>query len=188
MVAENWNRSSVLGSAGLNLAHGRRWDRGTTGHDDLRRRDLIQPPARHQRRRARAVHAAVKRYGKDHLYVTAQGGRDVGRVDLVTGHVRVTEPDLVIHFDAAVRAWCDEHSVTLARSREEKLPPVVPPSLEPVMAPDLPPPPEPPHLDDMPPPPVPLSSASQPSTAPTVAPAPEWHDLATNRAGQAARE
>jgi hypothetical protein len=139
-------------------------------------------------------------YGKDHLYVTEAGGRNVARVDLTTGAVKLDRPELRDVLHRTVAAWCGEREIPC---------PVAPPApgedapdvaddgragvvvdhLPPPPPPPAPPAPPPPPLSALPaPPPPPLTSGSfavpGPPTPPS-APERDWHDLATNRAGAA---
>lgn len=100
-----------------------------------------------------------RRYGKDYLYVSEADGAKVGRLDLLSGDAVLDRPEMREQFDEAVLAW--RTSATAA-----------------------PPPPHPP------PPPPPPFVAGQVDQTPGDQRDEDggWVDLASNRAGQAARQ
>jgi hypothetical protein len=106
------------------------------------------------------------RYGKDRLYVKDADGGDVGWVDLLTG----TRAIAIAGLDAQIDELVAQHR----EGRELRA--VMPTEPAPVAA--VPPQPVAPDpVAPAPPQPLPAPQASEP----------EWHDLATNVPGQAAR-
>lgn len=111
--------------------------------------------------------ARWRRFGHDRLYVTGASGRKIGWRDLVTGEDHLVEPDRRDEFDTALAGWAADPTTPSAQPAhgqdvEEEVP------SEQLQEPSLQKPP--------------AGEAGAPAVAP------EWLDLASNRAGALARE
>jgi hypothetical protein len=125
-----------------------------------------------------------RRYGKDRLYVSSDGGERIGWVDLTTGTQTLEDASAAEAFQVAVAGFCAAHGLPLPSGSAPAVVPAPRPELPAAAV----------QVSALPSPTEPLPApAPTPSAAPTapavpdLAPAPAWVDLALNVPGLAAR-
>jgi hypothetical protein len=117
-----------------------------------------------------------KRYGKDRLYVNDEDGARVGWRDLVTGQSLVERPELRAEFDAAIAEWELSEGAPQPLPGEAPSAPAPPPSTQTERTPESAAAPAEAMTAG-------AGTAGSPPVLDGAAPAEEWFDLATNKAG-----